>query len=179
MNSLGRYSTLAGFTLGTFLLTGCLQFADSTRSLAVAGSQTMLPYAELYFEAVLSDYADLDQALAAMRAGETQFRTTLLTAETRDDVLRTDFDLTGVALYATGADKDQLYTDTLVSGRGVTSDWTGEDDRTAFLCVRQLGIPAQPKSASIEQVTCPENLIAITFPGAPSEVVSLEEVRGS
>ena len=137
----------------------------------------MLPYAELYFEGALADFPDRDEALASIRAGETKFRTALLTAETRDDILRSDFDQTGVALYATGADEDQLYADVLVSGRGVTSDWTGEDDEIAYLSVCQLGTLAQPESATIEQVTCPENIITITSPGAPSEVVSLREVR--
>ncbi|TFD89901.1 hypothetical protein [Cryobacterium serini] len=163
--------------MGASLLTGCVQFATSARSLAVAEVESMLPYAESYFGEVLASFVDRDEALAAIRANETEFRTALLTAKTRDDVLRSDFDRTGVALYATGADGDQLYTEVLVSGRGATSDWTGQDYEIAYLCVRQLGTPAHPENAAIEQVTCPEHLITITFPGSRSRDVSLDEVR--
>ena len=173
-----RMGGIAVAIMGTSLLTGCVQFAASTRSLAVLELESMLPYAKSHFEGVLTAFPDRDQALAAIRAGETEFRTALLTATTRDDVLRSDFDQTGVALYATGADEDLLYADVLVSGRGLTSDWTGADDVIAYLCIRQLGKPAQPDTATLEQVTCPENLLMITFPGTPSAVVSLEEVSG-
>ncbi|TFD47881.1 hypothetical protein E3T55_15150 [Cryobacterium frigoriphilum] len=172
-----RFAAVAVAVTVTLALTGCVQFASSTRSLAVTEARTMLPYAESYFEAVLADFVDRDSALAAIRAGETGFGTALLTAETRDDVLRSDFNRTGVALYATGADNDQLYADVLVSARGVTSDWTGEDAEIVYLCVRQLGTPSQPRSASIEQATCPDDLIDITLPGTPATVVTLAEMR--
>ena len=159
------------------VLANWIQVVPSTRELAVSAAGDTLPKAESALVNALTDYPDMTTLLAAMRGGETRLEPTLIGATTRDDVVDARFNRQGVALYDVRIADGQLRADVLVSARGSTSDWTGQRDETAYLCVRLLGTPTQPDTATIDQITCPVNLITIAFVGSPATAVSLVDVR--
>ncbi|HXH36968.1 MAG TPA: hypothetical protein VNJ54_21510 [Plantibacter sp.] len=127
------------------------------RDLARAASELRDGMAELS-----KSYDTAELAVAAVKAGETSFGSTLIGQEGQTPRAQR-----GAIVYAVKFQSDEIEIKAILQGIGVTSDWTGEDRSQVYICV----VATQATGADqvkVEETDCPDDVVSVTAGGAAS-----------